>query len=836
MFKIHPFLWSFVLLSFNQLHSQSTPTFNRLFGETSFLDAANDIISYNDGFAIAGSESNDSTKGEAARLTFANALGEPIKNIYFDNPGQDRFYAIAPTIDGNLILGGFSEASRKSLSDAVVSKFDENGNLLWSKTYGGSYRDEVRDIISLLNGDIIMVIETYRLGSEEDILIQKTDSTGEILWSQYLSSNNYDSPDRVLYTVDNQLYVTGFYNRTGFISASNTTDSPGIVSRINPNNGEIIWQKVYDNTEITDINISVDGENLAVLSRITRSESEIKIISPEGDSVKVLPLGRRRGFNIFPSSTNNYIILESFKMGVFDGSTGNPIREILDTRTSGTTPNIQNSLYINDQKIVLVGFQTENGSWDSYISSFINGEVKTSVFGKQKVNFNERIQTISPALDGGYFISLEGFTFLSRFNQNRFIMLNELGETIWTINEESADAGFQNGVSTTLTNGNFLVTTRKSQSPLDTFVVHEISPEGAIVWKKEYSMTRDILRCEAMVTLANGDHLFAMPFRNGSEPYTTTLLRISPNGDSLSRTQLEAYPELFIYDAKLLPNGDVLLAGWQSLDFDEPVVIRLNQNLEVIWGNTQLGAGGIGQFHGIELGANNEIFISGFTNAATNTNQDSIYVAQLNNDGMLSWETYIALGDYAHINPKIHFTSNEELLISSFGLARDSVDFVADDNVAMLLVLNTSGEVLREEVNQFEDVFGVSYFSTRLLPDGTIVRAGTASGGTGKINAFISVVSGDGIVPTFEPQAIGALKLFPQPSRTDLKLEFSNDWKGEIGISVYNLQGQQISSRIVDKNAEILQIALPTHHLPHGNYVLRIQQGKRSMSQIFSKQ
>jgi len=91
--------------------------------------------------------------------------GDPIWRRHYGDPGDDR--ALGVTADGldAIVVGEFendiafedeSHTSNGGL-DLFVVKLDTEGNLLWSRTFGGSFDDSAYDVAVTSTGDIVVV-------------------------------------------------------------------------------------------------------------------------------------------------------------------------------------------------------------------------------------------------------------------------------------------------------------------------------------------------------------------------------------------------------------------------------------------------------------------------------------------------------------------------------------------------------------------------------------------------------------------------------------------------------------------------------------------------------
>jgi hypothetical protein len=76
-------------------------------------------------------------------------------------------------------MAGYTESFGAGGSDAWVLKLDNNGNIIWQKTYGGNNNDDVRSIYQTSDGGYIAA-GTIFTEWKSDVTLLKLDSKGEI--------------------------------------------------------------------------------------------------------------------------------------------------------------------------------------------------------------------------------------------------------------------------------------------------------------------------------------------------------------------------------------------------------------------------------------------------------------------------------------------------------------------------------------------------------------------------------------------------------------------------------------------------------------------------------
>ena len=139
--------------------------------------------------------------------------------------------ALVQTSDGGYALTGFEDTS-DSQSNAFLIKTDSSGNMLWTQTYSGSSRGfQAFSLAETNDGGFVLA------GGEGNVCMIKTDSYGNVLWNQTYGGTSGEVAMSVIQTSDGG-YALGcgwFSPSIGYILK---TDS----------NGNIQWNITLDDT------------------------------------------------------------------------------------------------------------------------------------------------------------------------------------------------------------------------------------------------------------------------------------------------------------------------------------------------------------------------------------------------------------------------------------------------------------------------------------------------------------------------------------------------------------------------------------------------------------
>lgn len=225
------------------------------------------------GFIIIGSTFSFGNGGRDIYLIKTNENGDTSFTKTYGGFNTDNAYSIKQTSDGGYILVGetISFDQGQNYYDVYLIKTDEVGDTLWTKRYGGEQWEVGRSIDLTDDGGYIITGHTESYGgSTGNVLVMKTDCSGDTLWTQTFGGNGFDWGNSVQQTSDGGFIIAGYSSSFGNnnidmylikingqgtldIHRNPTTDEFGVFP--NPANN-ILHIKTCDNTKIEIINLT----------------------------------------------------------------------------------------------------------------------------------------------------------------------------------------------------------------------------------------------------------------------------------------------------------------------------------------------------------------------------------------------------------------------------------------------------------------------------------------------------------------------------------------------------------------------------------------------------
>jgi predicted secreted protein len=139
--------------------------------------------------------------GLLAQVTFRRTFG---------GSNEDEAFWIEQLSDNSYIVSGSTKSYGAGGKDAWIFKLNEQGNMQWQKTYGGSLDENSCIIKKTFDGGLVIITDTKSFGAGEgDIWILKTNSSGDTMWSRFYGGPQYERAGYIYQTADSGYIFSG---------------------------------------------------------------------------------------------------------------------------------------------------------------------------------------------------------------------------------------------------------------------------------------------------------------------------------------------------------------------------------------------------------------------------------------------------------------------------------------------------------------------------------------------------------------------------------------------------------------------------------------------------
>ncbi len=139
------------------------------------------------------------------------------------NKSGDIFVCGGSINSSNIATSGAYRTIMFGYQDAIVGKFDNNGRLQWMTYFGGTGEDDTQSIAVDNSGNIVVggtlfsddhiatpgAYQSHNAGSL-DVFLTKFDTNGNLIWSTFYGGENGDFGIDMVTDANNDIYVCGF--------------------------------------------------------------------------------------------------------------------------------------------------------------------------------------------------------------------------------------------------------------------------------------------------------------------------------------------------------------------------------------------------------------------------------------------------------------------------------------------------------------------------------------------------------------------------------------------------------------------------------------------------
>ncbi|UCE12222.1 MAG: hypothetical protein JSV04_08445, partial [Candidatus Heimdallarchaeota archaeon] len=220
-----------------------------------------DIIQDRDGnYVIAGDE--DIVYGQKATpfVMIVDQSGNIVNENWFDGSNNDDWITQAiSTTDGGFTLLGYTSSVGNGKIDGIMLKSDKNGEIEWMTTIGGAGDDCVTSIIQTNNGGFALTGLTdpfidSQFNNNSTAWLTRVNENGEVLWNKTYPGIAWI--ESILKTDDEGFVLFGLRNNTSLFIEK--TDRNGAIEWVNTQiNLEILCMQYSSGIQTTDDNYLV---------------------------------------------------------------------------------------------------------------------------------------------------------------------------------------------------------------------------------------------------------------------------------------------------------------------------------------------------------------------------------------------------------------------------------------------------------------------------------------------------------------------------------------------------------------------------------------------------
>jgi hypothetical protein len=191
-------------------------------------------IDSQDNVYIAGFTRSYGNGSDDALLVKFDKDGNYKWNTTWGTASSEVVYGIAIGIDDSIYLGG-RKTITSSNYDIIALKFDNNGTRLWNKTWGNSFFESSDDVSVDSAGNLyIMGSRRYTTSGQVDMMLLRFDTNGNYVWNKTWGTSSTEWGRGVCIRSADEIYVVG-ERSASFLIITNKYNS----------SGDLLWSSTW---------------------------------------------------------------------------------------------------------------------------------------------------------------------------------------------------------------------------------------------------------------------------------------------------------------------------------------------------------------------------------------------------------------------------------------------------------------------------------------------------------------------------------------------------------------------------------------------------------------
>ena len=215
---------------------------DKTFGGTDMDEGSSVQLTPDGGYIIAGATGSSPIADWDLWLIRTDSTGNKLWDKTFGGTDDDFGFSIKQTPDGGYAIAGYTDSYGSGSSDVWLIKTDANGNQIWDKTFGGTAEDVGFSVALASDGGYVVAGRTLSYGAGgADLWLIKTDGSGNLLWSKTYGGTGRDEGWSVQATTD------GGAIAAGNTSSSGAGEEDAWLVKVDAG-GNKVWDKTFGGT------------------------------------------------------------------------------------------------------------------------------------------------------------------------------------------------------------------------------------------------------------------------------------------------------------------------------------------------------------------------------------------------------------------------------------------------------------------------------------------------------------------------------------------------------------------------------------------------------------
>ena len=196
--------------------SNGNPVWSKTYGGTN-EESGSSVRELPDGsFIMCGGTSSFGATGSDVWLVKTDSSGDMLWTKRYGGGDQDICISVLQTSDKGFIIAAHKNSAKSDRGDIWIIKTDSLGDSLWTRTYGGTFRDLPNDMIITSDGGLAVIGYTESFGhGMKDAWLLRLSAAGDTIWAKTYGGLKDDEGRSVIQTSDGGFLIVGWSRSFG---------------------------------------------------------------------------------------------------------------------------------------------------------------------------------------------------------------------------------------------------------------------------------------------------------------------------------------------------------------------------------------------------------------------------------------------------------------------------------------------------------------------------------------------------------------------------------------------------------------------------------------------
>ena len=191
------------------------------------------------GYAICGSTNSFGAGNNDVFLVRTDPLGNELWQKTFGSNEDETALTIIETLDNGFLLAGWNGIAVNNSTDILLIRTDSSGNKLWEQHYGGNGRETAYAVTATADGHFILAGDTTSLGNGgDDCYLLKVDDNGTFEWESTQGTSGTELAYDLIQAGQGTLLTTGY-------TQSSQSKSWDVLLTEFSEDGDVLWEKSF---------------------------------------------------------------------------------------------------------------------------------------------------------------------------------------------------------------------------------------------------------------------------------------------------------------------------------------------------------------------------------------------------------------------------------------------------------------------------------------------------------------------------------------------------------------------------------------------------------------